>query len=107
MSNYIDVKAAGMFTPQTEGDCKLTIIISEEDKTSQNFAFTKLRYQPVRISLIPVEASDAPAELSHADGADMVRRGLEIMIAAEMAHNEPIPVTVIEPRLALEGEEHF
>lgn len=47
----INVKAAGMFTPQEEGPCKLTLIIPQEDKEAQNFAFTKLRYQDVVIGL--------------------------------------------------------
>lgn len=56
MAETIKVKAAGMFTPQEEGDCKLTIIIPKEDKAAQDFAFTRLRYQEVEIGLATAPA---------------------------------------------------
>jgi len=78
---HIDVKAAGMFTPQEEGDCKLTVIIPKEDKFSQDFAFTKLRYQLIRISLVPVEATDLPiappsADALYNEGIQDIQRGM-------------------------------
>lgn len=78
---HIDVRAAGMFTPQEEGDCKLTIIIPKEDKFAQDFAFTKLRYQAIRISLVPVESTPVQAappcpDTLYNEGIQDIQRGL-------------------------------
>ena len=62
MQTYIDVDAAGMFSPQDEGPCKLTLII--KDREDQAFAFSKLRYAKVRVGLIPEDAdTDKPDPL--------------------------------------------
>lgn len=57
---FIKVRAAGMFTPQEKGACKLTLIIDEDKTEEQNYAFTRLRYQDVVIGL--AEAQDSPAD---------------------------------------------
>lgn len=56
--NCLEATAAGMFTPQEKGNCKLTIIIPESDEAGQNFAFQHLRHKKVKI--FPASSEEAP-----------------------------------------------